>query len=115
MRWLNSLAAVSGAVALIALASERHLRADADLNAMLMAALVQLSAAVACLAVANRVGRLNAIAGAMLVAGAALFAGEIYFSAFTGNHAFIMIAPIGGALSIFGWLALACAKPGAPG
>jgi uncharacterized membrane protein YgdD (TMEM256/DUF423 family) len=111
MRWLNTLAALSGAAALIALASARHLCADADMNALLMAALVQFGAAAAGLAIAARSGRLSAIAGGMIVAGAALFAGEIYFSAFTGSHAFIMLAPLGGGLTILGWLALAFAKP----
>ena len=56
MRWLNIFAALSGAAALAALASLRHLHADADFNAVLMAAVAQLSAAAAGLAIANRSG-----------------------------------------------------------
>lgn len=111
MRWLNIFAALSGAAALIALASERHLNADADLNTLMMAGIAQLSAAAAGLAIANRASRLNAIAGGLILTGAAIFAGQIYFGAFTGNHAFIMVTPIGGALMILGWVALAFARP----
>jgi uncharacterized membrane protein YgdD (TMEM256/DUF423 family) len=110
MRWLNIFAALSGALALIALAG-RHARPDADLNTLMLAAIAQLSAAAA-LAIANRAGRLDAIAGAMIFAGAFIFSGEIYFGAFTGNHALIMLAPVGGSLMILGWLLLAFAKPG---
>jgi uncharacterized membrane protein YgdD (TMEM256/DUF423 family) len=113
MRWLNILAALSGAMALAALAGEHHLHADADFNAFGVAGLAQLTAAAAALAIANRAGRLNAIAGGMILAGAALFAGEIYFSAFTGNRAVIMLAPVGGSLMIAGWLVLAFARPNA--
>ena len=111
MRWLNIFAALSGAAALGALASLRHLHADADFNAVLMAAVAQLSAAAAGLAIANRSGRLNAIAGTMILSGALIFAGEIYLGAFAGNHAFVMAAPIGGGLMILGWLTLAFENP----
>lgn len=110
MRWLNICAALSGALALAALAG-RHARPDADLNALMLAAIAQLSAAGAGLAIANRAGRLNATAGAVILAGAFIFSGEIYFSALTGNHAFIMLAPVGGTLMILGWIVLALAKP----
>jgi uncharacterized membrane protein YgdD (TMEM256/DUF423 family) len=110
MRWLNIFAALSGAAALIALAS-RHARPDVDTTTLMLAAIAQLSAAGAGLALANRAGRLNAAAGALLLIGATLFSGEIYLGAFAGDHAFIMAAPIGGALMILGWLILGFAKP----
>jgi uncharacterized membrane protein YgdD (TMEM256/DUF423 family) len=111
MRWLNICAALVGALALAALAA-RHLRPDVDINALMLAAIAQLSAAAAGLAIANRTARLNTIAGAVILAGAFIFGGEIYFAAFTGNHNFIMLAPVGGTSMIVGWIVLAFAKPG---
>ena len=112
MRVLNICAALSGALALIALAA-RHAKPDADISVLMLAAIAQLGAAAAGLAIANRSGRLNAIAGAIILAGACIFSGEIYFGAYTGNHSLIMLAPVGGTLMIVGWIALAFAKPGA--
>src|SRR5690348_3337163 len=89
MRILNICAALSGALALIALAA-RHVRPDADINVLMLAAIAQLSAAAACLAIANRSGRLNAIAGGIILGGAFTFSGEIYFGAYTDNHSLIM-------------------------
>ncbi len=111
MRMLNISAALSGALALVALAA-RHVRPDIDATTLVLAAIAQLSAASACLAIANRAGRLHAIAGGVILAGAFIFSGEIYFAAYTANHSFIMLAPLGGTLMIFGWTALAFAKPG---
>jgi uncharacterized membrane protein YgdD (TMEM256/DUF423 family) len=110
MRVLNICAALSGALALIALAA-RHARHDADINTLMLAAIAQLSAAAAGLAIANRAGRLNAVAGAIILGGAFIFSGEIYFGAYTGNHSLIMLAPVGGTLMILGWIVLAIAKP----
>ena len=112
MRVLNICAALSGALALVALAA-RHARPDADIKVLMLAAIAQLSAAAAGLAIANRTGRLNAIAGAILLGGAFIFSGEIYFGAYTGNHSLIMLAPVGGTLMILGWIVLAFAKPAA--
>ena len=110
MRWLNICAASMGALALAALAG-RHARPDVDVDTLMLAAIAQLSAAAAGLAIANRTGRLNAIAGAIILAGAFIFSGEITFAAFTGNHNFIMLAPAGGTSMIVGWIVLAFAKP----
>ncbi|MBS0384582.1 MAG: DUF423 domain-containing protein [Proteobacteria bacterium] len=110
MRWLNICAALSGALALAALAG-RHARPDIELSTLMLAAIAQLSAAAAGLAIANRSGRLNAIAGAVILAGAFIFSGEIYFGAYTGNHSLIMLAPVGGTLMILGWIVLAFANP----
>ena len=112
MRVLNFCAALSGAIALIALAA-RHAKPDVDINVLMLAAIIQLSAAAAGLAIANRSGRLNAIAGAIILAGAFIFSGEIYFGVYTGNHDLIMLAPIGGTVMILGWIVLAFAKPAA--
>ncbi|MFZ2028912.1 MAG: DUF423 domain-containing protein [Vitreimonas sp.] len=112
MRVLNICAALCGALALIALAA-RHARPDADINVLMLAAIAQLSAAAAGLSIANRTGRLNAIAGAIILGGAFIFSGEIYFGAYTGNHSLIMFAPVGGTLMILGWIILAFAKPAA--
>ncbi|MES1202014.1 MAG: DUF423 domain-containing protein [Pseudomonadota bacterium] len=112
MRILNLLAGLSGACALIALAASHHLVTDADgAQWVLLAGIVQLSAAGAGLAIANRTARLNLIAGAMILGGATLFAGEIYVHSFLNNASLEMLAPIGGALSIIGWIVLAFAKP----
>lgn len=111
MRVLNICAALSGAIALIALAA-RHAKPDVDIDVLMLAAISQLSAAAAGLAIANRSGRLNAISGAIILAGAFIFSGEIYFGAYTGNHSLIMLAPVGGTLMILGWIVLAFAKPG---
>jgi uncharacterized membrane protein YgdD (TMEM256/DUF423 family) len=95
------------------LAAAHHLERDADFNNVLVAGLAQLSAAAAGLAIANRAGFLNEIAGALILLGGNLFACEIYFSSFQDNHSFAYLAPIGGALLIGGWVLLAFAKPGA--
>jgi uncharacterized membrane protein YgdD (TMEM256/DUF423 family) len=52
-------------------------------------------------------------ATALIAAGAAIAAAMLYFVIFTGlRPAAIVIAPIGGAISAVGWLALAFARPG---
>ncbi|HVV33880.1 MAG TPA: DUF423 domain-containing protein [Vitreimonas sp.] len=111
MRWLNIIAALTGAAALMMLAAAHHLEQDSDFNNVLVAGLAQLSAAAAGLAIANRSGLLNEIAGALILLGGNLFACEIYFSSFRGEHTFAFLAPIGGALLIGGWVLLAFARP----
>jgi uncharacterized membrane protein YgdD (TMEM256/DUF423 family) len=111
MRLLNIAAAASGAFALVMLAVTHHLlRGQPDFTFVLLAGISQLSAAAACLAIANRAGRLNAIAGALMLGGAFLFAGEIFLSAFH-FHGLWFMAPIGGTAMIAGWITLAFAKP----
>jgi uncharacterized membrane protein YgdD (TMEM256/DUF423 family) len=112
MRWLNVIAALTGAAALMMLAAAHHLEHDSDFNNVLVAGLAQLGAAAAGLAIANRQGLLNEIAGTIILVGANIFAGEIYFSSFRGEHGLAFLAPIGGALMIGGWVLLAFAKPG---
>jgi uncharacterized membrane protein YgdD (TMEM256/DUF423 family) len=113
MRWMNIVAALSGAAALMVLAAAHHLGGGSDFNNVLIAALAQLTAAAAGLAVSNRSGLLNEIAGALLLLGGNLFAGEIYFSSFHDDHSLAFLAPIGGAMLIGGWVLLAFARPGA--
>ena len=111
-RLINIVAGLSGACALMALAAAHHLVGDADgRDWVVLAAIVQLSAALAGLVVAGRAGMLNLIAGGLILVGATLFAAEIYVHAFLNNTALEMIAPVGGALAIIGWIALAFAKP----
>lgn len=115
MRLLNIFAALSGLVALAMLVLAAHTLQPApeDLERIKLAAFLQLGAAAAGLAIANRSGRLNLIAGVLILAGAALFAGTLYTIAITHSHAIVMLAPVGGITLLLGWLALAFTKPGA--
>lgn len=115
MRMINICAALSGLVALAMLIAASHPLRDVlqptDLDRIELAAFVHMGAACAGLAIANREGRLNAIAGALILGGAALFAGALYAISFSGSHAFAMAAPIGGLALVSGWALLAFAKP----
>lgn len=115
MRSVNIAAALSGLLALGMLVAAAHPLRDAlqpvDLERVKLAAFVQMGAACAGLALANRSGLLNATAAAMILGGAAFFAGVLYAISLTGSHAFAMLAPIGGATLILGWLVLVFAKP----
>lgn len=115
MRLLNVFAALSGVVALgmLVLAAHALQPAPEDLERIQLGAYLQLGAAAAGLAIANRSGRLNLIAGAMILLGAAVFAGTLYMLAITHSHALIMLAPVGGITLILGWVTLVFAKPGA--
>lgn len=114
MRLLNVLAALSGALALIMLTIAAHVLPlePADAERLRLGAYIQLFAAAACLAIANRAGRLNLIAGAMLLGGAALFAAALYTLAITHAGLAAKFAPFGGITMIAGWFLLAFAKPG---
>lgn len=115
MRLLNVFAALSGVTALVMLVLAAHALQPApeDLERIQLGAFLQLGAAAAGLAIANRSGRLNLIAGAMILAGAALFAGTLYTLAVTHSRAIIMLAPVGGITLILGWITLVFVKPGA--
>lgn len=115
MRLLNVFAALSGIAALVMLVLAAHALRPApdDLERIQLGAFLQLGAAAAGLAIANRSGRLNLIAGVMILAGAALFSGTLYTLAITHSRAIVMLAPVGGITLILGWLTLAFAKPGA--
>ncbi|MGE0531083.1 MAG: DUF423 domain-containing protein [Hyphomonadaceae bacterium] len=113
MRQLNVFAALSGVTALVMLVLAAHALQPApeDLERIQLGAFLQLGAATAGLAIANRSGRLNLIAGAMILAGAALFAGTLYTLAVTHSRAIIMLAPVGGITLILGWITLVFATP----
>lgn len=115
MRLLNVFAALSGLLALgmLVLAAHALNPAPEDLDRIQLAAFIQLGAAAAGLAIANRSGGLNLVAGALILAGAAVFAGTLYTIAITHTRAFVMLAPVGGITLLLGWLALVFAKPGA--
>ncbi len=113
MRILNIVAALSGACGLVLLAAAHHVVSAEAAPFVTLAAFSQLSAGAAGLAIANRVGRLNLIAGAMVLGGANLFAAEICLISFNVREATHILAPIGGATMILGWIVLAFAKPDA--
>lgn len=110
MRMMHMCAALTGALGLALLAVTHHWSSsEPDFGPVLMAAIAQMSAAAAGLAIAN--GRLNAIAGGLILFGANLFAGVIYLSALNPAHPFHALTPVGGAAMILGWLVLAFARP----
>lgn len=114
MRLINICAALSGTLALGMLVAAAHPLRDVllapDLERIKLAALVQMGAACAGLAIAGRTGRLNAVAAAMILGGAALFATVLYAISLTGSRSFAMLAPVGGSALILGWLLLAFTK-----
>src|SRR5262249_18385977 len=109
MRVLNIIGALNGACALIVLAAAMHLGrgfiSEHMFEAMRTAAYLQLISGAALLAIANRGGRLNAIAGGLIGAGAAIFAAAIYGGVTSGNEALFYGAPLGGVTMIIGWIA----------
>ena len=115
MRLLNVFAALSGLLALgmLVLAAHALQPAPEDLERIKLAAFLQLGAAASGLAIANRSGVLNLIAGVLILAGAAVFAGTLYTIAVTHSRAIVMLAPVGGITLLLGWVALVFAKPGA--
>ena len=115
MRLLNIFAALSSVLALVMLVLAAHALQPApeDLGRIHTGAYLQLGAAAAGLAIANRSGRLNLIAGAMILLGAAIFSGTLYTLAITHSRSLIMLAPVGGITLILGWALLAFTKPSA--
>lgn len=115
MRLVNVFAALSGFIALSMLVAAAHPLRDtlqpADLERVKLAAFVQMGAACAGLALANRAGRLNLIAAVLILGGAGLFALTLYTISLTGSHDFAAFAPVGGSALILGWLVLAFARP----
>jgi len=112
MRLLNVFAALSGLLALTALIYAAHLAVfghDAAIQLIWIGAFIQIGAATAGLAIANRTGRLNLIGGALIVGGAAIFSGTLYATSIL--HAPAHLAPVGGIALLAGWLVLAFAKP----
>jgi uncharacterized membrane protein YgdD (TMEM256/DUF423 family) len=115
MRLLNAFAALSGLLALTALVYAAHAISAAAPDAgeaverIKLAAFIQFGAAAAGLAIANRAGRLNLIAGALILAGAALFSGVLYAVSILGAPA--TLAPVGGVTLLAGWAVLIFARP----
>lgn len=116
MRLLNIAAALSGALALIMLVLVAHALqlAPPDADRMQLGAFIQLTAAAAGLAIANRDGKLNVLAGAMILAGAAIFSATLYTLSLTQERSFVMFAPVGGITLILGWIILAFTNPRRP-
>jgi uncharacterized membrane protein YgdD (TMEM256/DUF423 family) len=116
MRLLNIFAALSGLVALTMLVYAAHglteSAASENIERIKIAAFIQMGSAAAALAVANRSGKLNLIAGALILLGAALFAGTLYVYATLGVRSVTILAPVGGITLLAGWLTLAFTKPG---
>lgn len=113
MRMLNICAALSGALAIAMLTIASHVihGAAEDVARVQLGGFIQLSAAIAGLAIANRNGRLNLIAGAMILGGAALFSVTLYALSLTHMRTLAMFAPFGGITLILGWIILAFTKP----
>ncbi len=113
MRFINICAALSGALALFMLVIASHvLQGPAeDIARIQLGGFIQLTSAAAALAISNREGRLNLIAGVMILAGAGLFSAVLYALSLTHIRALAMLAPVGGICLIVGWLALAFTKP----
>jgi uncharacterized membrane protein YgdD (TMEM256/DUF423 family) len=110
MRIVHILSALTGAAAFILLAASHHGGND-NANAIL-AALAQVSAATAGLAMArHRLSRLSAAAAYTLLAGANLFAASLYAGIYFAETPFGLLAPLGGGALIIGWLLLAFAQP----
>ena len=111
-KWLF-IAAVSGALAVIAGALATHARglgasAEADIR---LGASYQLSHAVAmglaAFAGRGRATKCATISAGLFLAGIVLFSGGLYLLALTGRHEFAFMVPFGGAGFIAGWIALA--------
>lgn len=112
---MNIAAALSGVLALVMLVAASHALRDTltpeALERITLGAFIQLMSAAAAIAIANRDGRLNALAGAMILGGAGLFSGVLYGLSLTGERGLVMLAPVGGIVLILGWAVLAFAKP----
>lgn len=112
---MNIAAALSGVLALVMLVLASHALRDTltpdALARIQLGAFIQLVSAAAGIAIANRDGRLNAIAGTMILGGAGLFSSVLYALSLTGERGIAMLAPVGGITLILGWVVLAFAKP----
>ncbi len=102
---LTLLAALSGALAVMAGAYGAHGATGQPAEWLRTGAHYQLVHAVAVFALAGR--PLGRAAGWSLVAGGGLFAGTLYLMAFGAPHWLGAITPLGGLLLIAGWLVAA--------
>ena len=114
MRALNVCAALSGLLALGMLAFSSHLlrQHPEAVERIKFGGFIQLGAAAASLALANRRSTLNVIAGALVLGGAAIFSGALYALSLTGVMTLAAAAPVGGLAMLAGWAVLVFAKPG---
>lgn len=103
-RRLIGLAALSGAVAVMAGAFGAHGAAGKPAEWLRTGAEYQMVHAVAALAGVQIGGRRSA---ALLLAGSALFAATLYLMALGGPRWLGAVTPLGGLLMIAGWIALA--------
>jgi uncharacterized membrane protein YgdD (TMEM256/DUF423 family) len=112
-RALMICAALSGLMAVAAGAFGAHAVADAQAKAWLQTGghyqLVHAVAAVACAALAGRLGRACTAAGWLFLAGGLVFGGSLYLMAMGGPRAFGAATPVGGLLLMLGWGVLAFA------
>lgn len=103
--WLAALAALSGAVAVMAGAYGAHGISGLPADWMRTGALYQLIHAVA--AVALLQGGRHRVTARLFLGGAALFAGTLYAMALGAPHWLGAITPLGGVGMIAGWVCLA--------
>ena len=112
-RALLVLAALGGLMAVAAGAFGAHGVADPQAKGWLQTGgqyqLVHAVAAVACVALAPRLGRVAALAGWLFVAGGLVFGGTLYLMAFGGPQVLGAVTPVGGLLLMTGWAVLAFA------
>lgn len=113
-KWLF-IAAVNGALAVIAGAMAAHARslgggAEADVR---LGASYQLSHALAlglaAFAARGKAAACANISAGLFLAGIILFSGGLYVLALAGTRALVLMIPFGGAAFIAGWIALAIA------
>lgn len=104
MRSVTFLAAISGALAVIAGAMGAHYVHGPGADWMKTGGQYQLIHAVAAL-VAGRMGA--KVPAWLFVVGGAVFAGTLYLMAFGLPHILGAVTPIGGVLMIIGWIWLA--------
>ncbi|OKO77545.1 DUF423 domain-containing protein [Bradyrhizobium sp. NAS96.2] len=105
-------AAIMGACGVILAAAAAHLPDATRLAAASSMLLFHAPAAIATIAVADRVivhARLGIAAAAGFVIAASLFAGDLVLRQYAGHGLFPMAAPTGGTLLILSWLVLAVA------
>ncbi len=103
--WLPALAALSGAVAVMAGAYGAHGATGPAAEWLKIGAQYQLIHAVAAVAILR--GAPQRWAAGLFVGGAAVFSGTLYAMAFGAPHWLGAITPVGGLGMIVGWIVLA--------
>jgi uncharacterized membrane protein YgdD (TMEM256/DUF423 family) len=107
---LIGLAALSGAAGVMESATAAHLISDPLLKTSADFLMVNAAAVIALSAVAiggARQQRWMLVAATTLLAGSLLFCGELSAHVFVARRYLPLATPIGGALTIFGWLTAA--------